>query len=302
MNGTDAQTFVRDLFAGKSGSPAGWRAYFNSFHEAGENPGRSYMLRLRDEGGLDTLTRLAAAVPAQAPALLDIGSGAGALVRVLRGRPSPVSYTGVDLCSSENARARAEYGNAVTRFVTADALAMPFADESFDVVISHFALMLIEPIDDALQEIQRVLRPGGTLAFLTENRSAVQRERFAAVAAQYLRSSFPNMAAPVTNRSVRSAHALAQKLVEHGFEHVATRDIVFAAPLAPHEIADLVMSFYIYGSLDDAHSRELCSLLLGAAQTAAEASGRLVYEMPTTLFTATLTHSKTAKEKEPRND
>lgn len=302
MNGTDAQAFVRDLFAGKPGSPAAWRAYFNSFHEAGENPGRSNMLRLRDEGGLDTLTRLAAAVPPQLQALLDIGSGAGALVPVLRTRSAPVDYTGVDLCSSENARAQAQFGDAVTQFVTADALAMPFAAESFDGVISHFALMLVEPIDDALQEIRRVLRPGGTLAFLTENRSAVQREPFAAVAAQYLRSSFPNMAPPVTNRSVRSAQTLVQKLADHGFENVVTRDVLFAAPLAPHEIADLVTSFYIYGSLDDAHSRELRSLLLDAAQTVAEASGRLLYEMPTTLFTATLTHSKTAKEKEPRND
>jgi len=47
-----------------------------------------------------------------------------------------------------------------------DAQRLELPDDSFDVAISRFALMLIPDIPKALAEIHRVLRTGGTLASL----------------------------------------------------------------------------------------------------------------------------------------
>jgi demethylmenaquinone methyltransferase / 2-methoxy-6-polyprenyl-1,4-benzoquinol methylase len=48
----------------------------------------------------------------------------------------------------------------------ADALVLPFAASSFDIVVSAFVLRNLTDIDRGLQEMRRVLRPGGLLGIL----------------------------------------------------------------------------------------------------------------------------------------
>jgi demethylmenaquinone methyltransferase / 2-methoxy-6-polyprenyl-1,4-benzoquinol methylase len=48
----------------------------------------------------------------------------------------------------------------------ADALMLPFADASFDVVVSAFVLRNLTDIDRGLREMRRVLRPGGVMGLL----------------------------------------------------------------------------------------------------------------------------------------
>jgi ubiquinone/menaquinone biosynthesis C-methylase UbiE len=50
----------------------------------------------------------------------------------------------------------------------ADAESLPFADASFDLVLGHAVLHHLPGLDQALSEFHRVLRPGGTLAFMGE--------------------------------------------------------------------------------------------------------------------------------------
>lgn len=55
---------------------------------------------------------------------------------------------------------------AIGRNVTgriADAVSLPFADESFDIVAAHYMLYHVPDPRQALHEFRRVLRPGGTL-------------------------------------------------------------------------------------------------------------------------------------------
>ena len=48
----------------------------------------------------------------------------------------------------------------------ADARRLPVPDGSIDTVVSSMGLMLVRPVEAAVAEIRRVLRPGGTLALL----------------------------------------------------------------------------------------------------------------------------------------
>jgi SAM-dependent methyltransferase len=57
------------------------------------------------------------------------------------------------------------------RVVDAPAERLPFADESVDTVVSTFVLCTVDAPELALQEIVRVLRPGGQLLFLEHVRS-----------------------------------------------------------------------------------------------------------------------------------
>jgi ubiquinone/menaquinone biosynthesis C-methylase UbiE len=79
--------------------------------------------------------------------------------------PDGVRLTGVDLSDGmlDGARRRAaELGHPVT-LRQADAHALPFADASFDTVVCTLGLCAIPDHEKAIEEMVRVLRPGGAL-------------------------------------------------------------------------------------------------------------------------------------------
>lgn len=94
--------------------------------------------------------------------VLEIGGGSGAMADgAARAYPNVrLTVTDIDDAMVHAARARlAARGNV--RVDRADVTDLPFADDAYDVVMSH--LMLHHVIDwrDALAEAARVLRPGG---------------------------------------------------------------------------------------------------------------------------------------------
>ena len=57
-------------------------------------------------------------------------------------------------------------GHAMIKFLEADALALPFADQSFDLVTTAFGFRNLANYAAGLAELHRVLRPGGSIAIL----------------------------------------------------------------------------------------------------------------------------------------
>jgi ubiquinone/menaquinone biosynthesis C-methylase UbiE len=97
---------------------------------------------------------------------LDAGCGTGFLSLELAGRGHRV--TGVDFAPAMLAEARrkaAERGASI-RFEEADAENLPFAERSFDLVISRHVLWTLPHPEAAIDEWKRVLRPGGRLAVI----------------------------------------------------------------------------------------------------------------------------------------
>ena len=94
--------------------------------------------------------------------VLDVGCGTGVLARVAADRVGEGQVTGLDL--NEDMLAVARRLRPQLDWCQGDATALPFADASYDVVMSQFALMYFSDRIAALQEMMRVLRPGGRLA------------------------------------------------------------------------------------------------------------------------------------------
>jgi SAM-dependent methyltransferase len=90
---------------------------------------------------------------------LDVGCGEGRFCRML-GRCG-VDVTGLDPTPLliEAARSRDREG----RYIRGIAEALPFAGQSFDLIVSYLTLIDIPDIDLAISEMARVLAPGGTL-------------------------------------------------------------------------------------------------------------------------------------------
>ncbi len=98
--------------------------------------------------------------------VLDIGCGTGTLALAAKRRVGPdAEVDGVDPSAEMIARAKAKAARQglSVRFEVATAQKLPFADASFDVVLS--SLMLHHLPDDmrkqAVAEVRRVLKPGG---------------------------------------------------------------------------------------------------------------------------------------------
>lgn len=97
--------------------------------------------------------------------LLDVAAGTGHAARSLASRVAVA--VAIDLTEEmlQAGRASADaQGISNVIFMRGDALALPFLQESFDVVISRFATHHIQRADLQLSEMARCLRPGGRLA------------------------------------------------------------------------------------------------------------------------------------------
>lgn len=120
-------------------------------------------------GGKAATLELAQLVPLNAQTnVLDVGGGLGGAARLL------ASQTGCSVAVVDLAETYCQVGEMLTRrtglgkritFTHGDALDLPFADQSFDVVWSQHATMNIAQKARLYAELARVLRPGGRLAF-----------------------------------------------------------------------------------------------------------------------------------------
>jgi arsenite methyltransferase len=99
--------------------------------------------------------------------VLDLGSGAGTDSLVAAQMVGPAGHvTGVDMTPEMLAKARSAattMGVANVEFVEGEAERLPFADASFDVVISNGVIDLVPDKDAVFAELYRVLAPGGRM-------------------------------------------------------------------------------------------------------------------------------------------
>jgi SAM-dependent methyltransferase len=114
-----------------------------------------------------TVELAAAAHIAATDTVLDVGSGLGGPSRTLASTFG-CSVTGIDLAPSfvKAAGMLSELAGLadLVRYRCADALAMPFADASFDVAWSQHVAMNIADRAGLYAEVHRVLKPGGRFA------------------------------------------------------------------------------------------------------------------------------------------
>lgn len=106
--------------------------------------------------------------------LLDVAGGTGDVAFRFLTRAAESQAVVLDMTESMliSGRQRAEAGQMAERldWVVGDAMALPFADNSFDVYTISFGIRNVTRVQDALREAHRVLRPGGRLMVLEFSR------------------------------------------------------------------------------------------------------------------------------------
>jgi demethylmenaquinone methyltransferase / 2-methoxy-6-polyprenyl-1,4-benzoquinol methylase len=99
--------------------------------------------------------------------VLDLCCGTGDMALALRKQASQAEITGADfshtmlvLASKKNSQPKC------IKWIEADALQLPFPDQSYDLITSAFGFRNLADYDAGLREIVRVLRPGGECGIL----------------------------------------------------------------------------------------------------------------------------------------
>jgi SAM-dependent methyltransferase len=95
---------------------------------------------------------------------LDIGCGTGAVTSAILAHAAPATVLGVDPSEGFVGYVRDHVTDPRARFEVASATALPAGDAEFDAVVSGLVLNFVPSPVEAIAEMARVTRPGGTVA------------------------------------------------------------------------------------------------------------------------------------------
>jgi len=202
--------------------------------------------------------------------LLDCGCGPGTITVGLAEAVAPGQVVGVDLEPGQVALAEktaSARGLRNAHFEAASIYRLPFPDGAFDVVFSHALFEHLSEPAAALQEIRRVLRPGGTVALSSPdwsgNLMAPQDQEVQRAIEVFKAVQRRNGGNPYVGRD------FGRLLPEAGFEDVrlsAIYDVYEDVPLVADVLAERIeegvgKQVVASPALDRAEVGELCRLL-----------------------------------------
>jgi ubiquinone/menaquinone biosynthesis C-methylase UbiE len=180
----------------------------------------------------DLAERVAASKPRE---ILETAAGTGVLTRAMALRlPAGARIVATDLNQPmlDHAAAR-QPGKSRIVWRQADALALPFEDQSFDAVACQFGVMFFPDKVKGYKEARRVLKPGGRFFFNAWDQ--ISENEFADVVTEALGKRFPQNPPRFMARIPHGYHdveKLREELKEAGFAAISieTKDDISRAP------------------------------------------------------------------------
>jgi ubiquinone/menaquinone biosynthesis methyltransferase len=192
---------------------------------------------------------------------LDLAAGTGDIAFAVAARGARTIGLDITHRMLQLARLRQGDGKQASRpdnveFITGDMTSLPFRSASFDLVTTGYGLRNVPDLNAAIDEIARVLKPGGRLLSLDFNRPENAMVRGAYLA--YLtivgstlgwllhRDPDTYRYIPASIRRYPGARGVADQLAARGFDHVTVIPLLFG-----------LMSLHIAGMSTDPHFAKL---------------------------------------------
>ncbi|HKQ72552.1 MAG TPA: methyltransferase domain-containing protein [Blastocatellia bacterium] len=151
--------------------------------------------------------------------VLEIAAGTGVVTRALASAlPENVSIVATDLNQAMLDRASIVGTARAVEWRQADAMQLPFQDESFDAIVCQFGVMFFPEKSKAFSEARRALRPGGIFIFNVWDR--ITENEFADTVTTSLESLFPDDPPRFLARTPHGYHdhrIIERDLAEGGF-------------------------------------------------------------------------------------
>lgn len=220
--------------------------------------------------------------------VLDVACGTGALTVAVADRVSPGgAVLGLDANPAMLAVARRKHADIEWHDGCAESL--PFADASFDAVVSQFGLMFFDDRVAALREMHRVLRPGGRIAVAVCD--ALDRSPGYASLAALLERLFGNgvadaFRAPFVLGDAAALHALCEKAGIAEASVVQRQGTVRFASIDALVSTERACVWTLGGLLDDAQFERLRREAQSTFQPFIDTGGMVTFAMPALLISA----------------
>ena len=218
-------------------------AYLHAWHSRHADASRVF-IEARDPDGRSSYERLAT-LASPGTSVLDVACGTGALLARVGAGALSTHLVGVDFCQSELRLAQVRLPGVA--LYAARAQALPLADASFDLVVCHMALMLMDNPERALAESWRVLRRGGTFSAITNLPAApdeIAKTILGALRSRWKAAS-PSLPAPPLGDTRTHDTATLLPLVSAYFQHVVVEPFAVTQRVSRRELWPyLVNSIY----------------------------------------------------------
>lgn len=220
-----------------------WDTYIESFHRSRAGI-TERVLQRASAAGQDPYEWLISGIDPTSGLVLDVGAGSGPVARLVE------SWVGVDRSLQELTLARAA-GRRVIVCALSDAL--PVRDASVGTALLAMSLQVLEPVEEVMAELSRVVRWGGQVVVLLPARRPMRlRDVLFYLVLQWRlgrRIAYPN-------DRVLSRHRLKRLAYTNGFEVTNDRQASFSLQLlARADAEELVQSLYLPGVSDGRASR-----------------------------------------------
>lgn len=175
---------------------------------------------------VDLKKRIAATDAAQ---ILEIAAGTGVATRAMASIDKDISIIATDLNQAMLDEAAATGTSHPVQWQQADAMALPFPDQTFDMVVCQFGVMFFPNKPEAFSEVRRVLKSNGMFIFSVWD--DISQNELAATVTQALEKYFPNDPPRFMARTPHGYHdpaIIVHDLAAGGFEKPPQIDTVIA--------------------------------------------------------------------------
>jgi demethylmenaquinone methyltransferase/2-methoxy-6-polyprenyl-1,4-benzoquinol methylase len=169
--------------------------------------------------------------------LLDIGCGTGGIAKTAARSDASLNITAADFTVEMLQRGRRGPWRRRLQWCGADALSLPFADDTFDAVTSGYLIRNVQAIDRALAEQVRVAKPGARIVCL--DTAPPERHVLQPLINFHMHRTIPWVGGlisgdrfayqylPQSTRAFKSPHELAQAMDTAGLSDIAFKRYMF---------------------------------------------------------------------------
>lgn len=271
-----------------------WNEYLKKLHANISGVTRPFAL-FRTSLGPDTYNAFLNAVPdanVKGRAVLDLGCGDGFMTKTLWEKMQKNGLlTGLDLVPEEIEAARKYIGDPRVQLVAAPAQTTTLDSASQDTVVAHLVLMLTLPLDPVVDEIARVLKPGGSV-YAVVTRPAPKGGYFSDLVGHmetYVKTKHPKYA------GIRSGDARTQSVEElrklfsptRGFTKFDYTDYDMLVVETPENVWNEFFATLHRTLVLPEHERaELRDRMIAEMRKTADATGKVHLDFPLRMFNA----------------
>jgi ubiquinone/menaquinone biosynthesis C-methylase UbiE len=243
--------WTRSVEHGEKPSDVSLRDHLLNVHRADTGFTETCAQQCRDSDGRNTYDILADLIdPRRDEVVLDLGCGSGPLTGLCHKRyGQQLELIGVDMSPDELVLARRRVPDRNVRFQQALAQDLSFIQtNSLDVVLCHWALTLMDPVDPVLDELNRTIARGGLLGAITDGEmtSAPGYAEIHCLIYDFVQREYPSYASfELGDPRVRSSTELI-KVVAAAFESAAieVRPVLLTWQASASVLASEVARFF----------------------------------------------------------